>query len=188
MEWNRSNTIGLAKASCACCGGQGLRPVHKHRQAPCNCVFRAVFRACFNRFRECVAKGEATSTVTLEACRGRDGRRTYSRKREEYMADFCLVSKRLLDEQEHRVFRFHFLLGADWKLCCRQLKMDRGSFFHMVYRIEQKLGRGFAEIQPYPLYPVSEYFGGGLIHRPPVGAVDAARVHMLVPLRLPLSA
>jgi hypothetical protein len=75
------------------------------------------------------------------------------------------VSKRLLDEAEHRVFRFHFLMGADWKLCCRQLKTDRGNFFHMVYRIEQKLGRGFSELRPYPLYPVSSYFGGWLVRR-----------------------
>jgi hypothetical protein len=33
-----------------------------------------------------------------------------------------------------------------WKLCCRQLGTDRGNFFHAVYRIEQKLGRVFAEL------------------------------------------
>jgi len=78
------------------------------------------------------------------------------------MADFCLVAKRTLDRDEHRVFRFHFLLGADWKLCCRQLPMDRGTFFHCVYRIEKKLGRIFAELKPYPLYPVADYFAGSI--------------------------
>lgn len=76
------------------------------------------------------------------------------------MADFCLVSRRVLNDNEHRVFRYHFLLGADWNLCCRQLKMDRGNFFHTVYRIEQRLGRAFAELRPYALYPLDEYFGG----------------------------
>jgi hypothetical protein len=76
------------------------------------------------------------------------------------MADFCLISKRELAEADHAVFRYHFLLGADWRLCCRQLKMDRGNFFHAVYRIQQTLGRLFAELQPYSLYPVNEYFGG----------------------------
>ena len=76
------------------------------------------------------------------------------------MADFCLVSRRSLDPSEHQVFRFHFLLGADWRLCCRQLKIDRGNFFHIVYRIEQKLGHVFAELEPYPLYPLNEYFAG----------------------------
>ncbi len=160
MLWNRSNTIGLAKTSCTACEGLGLRLHRRGKQAPCNCVFRAVFRACFNRFRDCVANGAHAGTVSLEFCRGRDGRRMYGRKREEYMADFCLVSRRVLDEADYRIFRFHFLLGADWRLCCRRLNMDRGLFFHAVYRIEQKLGRAFAELEPYALYPLDEYFSG----------------------------
>jgi hypothetical protein len=76
------------------------------------------------------------------------------------MADFCLVSRRVLDDFDHKVFRYHYLLGADWKLCCRQLRIDRGTFFHTIYRIEQQLGRTFAELKPYPLYPLDEYFGG----------------------------
>jgi hypothetical protein len=91
---------------------------------------------------------------------GRDSRGTWGRKHEEYMADFCLVSRRVLSVLEHRIFKYHFLLGADWKLCCRQLKMDRGSFFHAVYRIQQKLGRRFRELEPYSLYPTNEYFHG----------------------------
>ena len=150
MQWNRSNTIGIAKNSCTYCSGNGTRLVRNGKEVPCNCVFRAIFRACYNRFRDCVAKGTHTSTVTLELCYGREGRRTYSRKREEFIADFSLVSRRELDEFESKIFRFHFLLGADWKLCCRQMRIDRGTFFHTIYRIEQKLGRTFAELRPYP--------------------------------------
>jgi hypothetical protein len=40
--------------------------------------------------------------------------------------------------------------------------MDRGNFFHSVYRIQQKLGRVFRELQPYALYPLDEYFGGSV--------------------------
>src|SRR5262249_4290278 len=65
-----------------------------------------------------------------------------------------------LDDFEHRLFRYHFLLGADWKLCTRKLRIDRGNFFHAVYRIEQKLGRVFRELEPYPLFPIDEYFNG----------------------------
>lgn len=187
MNWNRSTTIGLAKASCAFCGGHGIRPTRWTSEAPCRCVFRAVFRACYNRFRECAAHAEHTSTVSLEHCNGRDGRRTYSRKHEEYVADFCLVSRRLLDDFEHRIFRFHFLLGADWRLCCRQMGIDRGTFFHAVYDIEQKLGQAFAELEPYPLYPLADYFGS-VIQRsrelapppdPPRRKAPALRIPML---------
>ena len=100
------------------------------------------------------------SKVTLTFCAGKDRRLTWVRRDEDYVADFCLVSRRTLDAFEHKVFRFHFLLGADWKLCCRQMRIDRGTFFHTVYRIQQKLGRIFRELEPYSLYPLDEYFGG----------------------------
>src|SRR5581483_7232041 len=149
MKWDRTDTIGLAQLSCSSCHGYGLRLVRKGKEVPCRCVFRAAFRACYNRFRDCVAATGHIGTVSLERCNGRDGRRVYSRKREEYMADFCLVSRRVLDELEYQIFRFHFLLGADWKLFCRRLGMSRGLFFHAVYRIEEKLGRTFAELEPF---------------------------------------
>ena len=91
---------------------------------------------------------------------GRQRPNTWGRKDEEFIADFSLVARRALSEDEYRLFRYHFLLGADWKLCTRKLGMDRGNFFHSVYRIEQKLGRLFRELQPYPLFPLDDYFHG----------------------------
>jgi hypothetical protein len=160
MHWDRSNVLGLAKASCNFCHGYGLLPVLRGEESPCNCVFRAIFRACHRRFRECVALGAHTNPVTWERCGGPSGYRAYSRKREEYMADFCLVSQRTLEDNEKLVFRNRLLLGADWKICCRQLGIDRGTYFHLVYSIENRLGRVFAELAPYALYPVAEYFSG----------------------------
>jgi hypothetical protein len=61
---------------------------------------------------------------------------------------------------EHDIFRFHYLLGAEWKLCCWRLQLDRGTFFHELYKIEQKLGRVFRELEPHGLFPLDEYFGG----------------------------
>ncbi len=185
MQWTRSNTIGIAKNQCTYCSGNGTRLVRNGKEVPCNCVFRGIFRACLNRFRTCASKGLHTSTVTLELCHGREGRRTYSRKREEYMADFCLVSRRALDDFEHKLFRFHFLLGADWKLCCRQMGIDRGTFFHTVYRIEQILGRTFAELRPYPLFPLDEYFTGMARYEDqPSAEVRDVRRRLSFPLRL----
>lgn len=84
----------------------------------------------------------------------------YGRKEEEYAADFILVTRRSLTSDEYRIFNYRYLLGADWRLCTRKLKTDRGSFFHTVYRIEEKLGRIFRELQPYALHPIDEYFYG----------------------------
>ena len=160
MQWNRSNSLGLANPRCTTCHGQGLRLIRGAMEVPCKCTLRAIFRACLNRFRECAALSEHTGGVSLEVCRGKEGRRSYSRKREDYMCDFVLISRRVLSDFEHKIFRYHYLLGADWRLCCRQLKISRGDFFHAVYEIEQKLGRIFAELRPYSLYPLDEYFGG----------------------------
>ena len=161
FDWNRTEILALAKESCTQCQGYGLRrSSRKGPASPCNCVLRGIFRACYARFRQCVAKQQHVSTVRLEQIGGKDRRIIWGRKDEEYVADFCLVSRRVLDEEEHRIFKFHYLLGADWKLCCRRLNMDRGTFFHHVYRIQQKLGKVFRELEPYALYPLDEYFGG----------------------------
>jgi hypothetical protein len=100
------------------------------------------------------------SQVSLEAIPGKKYKAVYSRKDEEYVADFTLVSRRVLSDSDHQIFRFHFLLGADWKLCCARLGMDRGTFYHQVYRIQERLGRVFAELEPYALFPLDEYFAG----------------------------
>lgn len=76
------------------------------------------------------------------------------------MADFIALAKRTLDEEEHKIFRFHYLLGANWRICCERMKLDKGDFFHTVYRIEQKIGRALRETRPYPLYPIDEYYFG----------------------------
>ena len=161
FDWSQTEILALAKESCTQCQGYGLRrSSRKGPASPCNCVLRGIFKACYARFRHCIVKQQHVSTVRLEQVGGKDRRMTWGRKDEEYVADFCLVSRRVLDEEEYRIFKFHYLLGADWKLCCRRLNMDRGNFFHSVYRIQQKLGKVFRELEPYALYPLDEYFGG----------------------------
>ena len=69
------------------------------------------------------------SKIKLEYIPGRDRNFSWGRKDEEYMADFILVSRRTLDELEYRIFSSHFLLGADWNLCCRRLNIGSRHFF-----------------------------------------------------------
>ena len=101
------------------------------------------------------------------------------------MADFCLVARRVLDDDDHRLFRYYFLLGADWQLCARRINMDRGNFFHAIYRVERLLGRAFSELQPYALYPLDEYFGG-TVRRGPARAHDAVEQRQHPRLEVPL--
>ena len=160
MEWTRSETLALAMHNCTQCHGCGLRLRSTGGWTPCNCVLRAMFRICYDRFKRCTEQERHLSHVSVEPPSGSRRPMSFGRKDEEYMADFCLVSRRNLTDAEHRLFRYHFLLGADWTLCARKLNMSRGNFFHAVYRIEQKLGRVFRELQPYPLFPLDDYFNG----------------------------
>ncbi len=53
-----------------------------------------------------------------------------------------------------------------------KLNTDRGSFFHELYRIEQKLGKVFRELEPHALFPVDEYFNGSpKSEKPPVAVI-----------------
>lgn len=133
--------------------------------------------------------GTQTGSVAWEFCGGQDGYRMYSRKREEFIADFCLISQRALDDFEYKLLRYHYVLGGDWKLCCQHFKMDRGTYFHSIYRIENRLGRVFAEVRPYPLYPVSEYFAGTVRKEGRKGpATELSYPGCEKPANLPLSA
>lgn len=154
--WSRSETLCLANEQCSLCHGIGLR-LGRAALSPCNCVLRAIFRICYNRYREIAEKEKYLSRPTLEVS-SQKRRTLWGRRDEEYLADFYLVSKRNLTAPEWDLFRFYFLLDVDWKLCAEKLKLDRGNFFHAVYRIEQRLGRIFRDLEPFPLFPLDEYF------------------------------
>jgi hypothetical protein len=167
----RGECLALAKQGCVSCLGLGIKVGRAGQVDACKCVLRAIFRACFARFRQCASKEKYLSRVSMESNAGRQRKSAWGYRNEEYMADFCLLAERTLGSGSlaMKVFRYHMLLGADWKLCCRKLKLDRGNFFHEVYRIEEALGRAFRDTQPYGLFPVDEYFGGA--SRPcPAGA------------------
>jgi hypothetical protein len=173
MEWNQSNAIGLAKSSCTCCQGLGLRPVRK-TDAPCGCVLRAIFRACYNRFRECAEK--SINNISLDFYQGGYSHRAYSRKKEEYAADFCLIGRRSLEGEEYNLFRYFYLLRADHRMCQRRLNMDATRFHRTLRNIQEKLGRAFADQQPYGIYPLDEYFHqvnrASVTPRRPVGSAS----------------
>jgi hypothetical protein len=159
MKWIPSELYLLALRDCQQCSGTGIRREKRGEPVPCGCSLRGVFRTCYLRFRDCVMRSKCRTQVSFERNpRGQSGRGAWCRKEEEYIADFELVSRRTLDAFHHRLFRYHFVLGADWGLCCRRMRIDRGTFFHSIYRIEEKLGKAFYETEPYALYPPNDYF------------------------------
>ena len=156
MKWTRSNTLALASQQCTLCQGMGLR--EGRFTNPCDCVLRSIFRTCHDRFMLYATAEKHMSKVSLEIHSGPNRRGTWGHKEEEYMTDFINLARRTLTVDDFRIFRYRFLLGADWRLCVRKIGMERGRLFHAVYRIQQELGRVFAEVEPFPMFPLSEYF------------------------------
>ncbi len=162
--WTERDCVALAQVTCNRCFGLGCYPAAlPGRLKVCCCVLRAVFRACYAKWREIadnpVATGPASSSGQRIG-RGRTGRHAWNwaRPREEFRADFELIARRTLDARHFDVFRLHFVEGLDWKACCVRLHMDRGNFFHSVYRVEERLGKAYREAAPYALFPLYEYF------------------------------
>ena len=184
MVWNRSNTIALATRKCTTCLGAGLVMSRTGSDTACECVLRSVFLMCYHRFRDCVEKEKYMSKVSLEIHSGPNRRGTWGRKDEEYMADFLQLAQNNLTEEEFKIFRYKFLLGADWRLCQRKFGMDRGLFFYAVYRIEAKLGKAMAELQPYALYPVRDYFQSAPLKQ--VAKAFPRRDEKVTPIRPPV--
>ena len=110
MEWNRSETLGLASVQCTTCHGLGLRMGKGDSEVPCSCVLRSIFRACFRRFRTCVEKEKHLSQCTFQFTGGRERSMSWGRKDEEFVADFLLMVRRLLSDDEYRIFKFRYLL------------------------------------------------------------------------------
>lgn len=182
----RSELIAMALVTCATCKGTGLT---LESGQVCKCVDRAVFRACLARYRYCALGVHVIAPVSVERAGGSPhGRTSYGRKHDEFMADFYLVAKRTLADSpvDWAVFRFHFLQGADWRLCTRRLNINRGTFFHAVYRVEERLGRVFHELKPYALFPLDEYFCGTARGARTTALLAQERQHA-IPLRPPLA-
>ena len=196
MIFNRSNCLAIARTGCVDCNGLGIRNVttvlngsKELTDVPCWCALRSVFRACYARFRYCVARQDHISTVSIETWCAHQGPRAFARRNEDFMADFTLIAKKTLTPAEHKAFRMHYLLGADWSLCCRYMGLTRGNYFHLVYHVEEKLGRAFASVQPYALYPTSDYFGFGSVRQGPFmpRPLEVVKKILRPPLRVELS-
>lgn len=152
--WRHELVFGLSDVRCTRCYGSGVVP----SGAPCGCVTRKIFRICAGRYLEC----------RLSACHGlesmwqlwieRQGERWKS-KALEYCLDFDLIARRSLSVKDRRILYEHLLGEEEGPRLAAKMGMTRGYFFHQVYRIMQTLGKAFAECRPYPLYPLSAYFG-----------------------------
>lgn len=158
------DVLGSALANsaqhCTKCHGTGRIRSGRNGVRPCACGLRGIFRKSLGHYRYASEVGPwQPRSVTLR--RTASGRPVWSNINAEYCADFELIARRNLDTWHYAVFRVHFLEGADWKESLARLSrlarrmgarwpLDRGNFFHAVYRIEARLGILYAELGLYP--------------------------------------
>lgn len=165
--------LALADQRCTRCFGlgQGARTV-------CKCVYRAIFDVCLRRFKhasESIPRPSRShhheadpirrnSGSKVSASAGPPRLRRFGYPNAEFSADFLLIAKRALGEDTvgYRLFVAHFVERGTWRECGARLGMDRGSFFHEVYRVKERLGRAFRGCEPHALYPLDEYFCGSV--------------------------
>jgi predicted DNA-binding protein (UPF0251 family) len=124
------------------------------------CEYQSIFRACLDRFRSC-SNGAVMGTVNWAFVSGSGGRRCYGRKREEFKADFVIVARRALDVTQYEAFKLYFIEGLGCRACSLRMQVETAVFYRLVYRIERILGKAYAEVKPYALYPLAGYFGAG---------------------------
>lgn len=171
--WRRGDCVTLAHYHCARCHGSGVKRtvLLSKRDRVCACVYRRVFRECAVRYED-----NAARQMNLGACSTWNGR-FYERKCEDFRADFVSVCRTALKrhatkqmsnvDAPMKVFEVYLLAGLDvdlgaemtWRPACRKLKIDKGTFFHALYRAMEICGRALREAEPFALHPCDAYFG-----------------------------
>ena len=189
----RGIALGNARRGCAQCHGLGTYQ-GRTEAVLCGCALRSAFRGALGRYRYAQAVGLWLYRASrAEVCR-RMGF-NFGNKDAEFCADFVLIARRLLNDFEFQVFRLHFLCEMEWRDClpllARWVRMaraagvdgfphvDRGNFFHAVYRIENSLGRAYLEMKPYAVYPTGDYYRGHFVDREQIAKPTSMQLQVM---------
>ena len=157
----------LAVAGCPACHGTG-----EHWNALCACVLRGVFEDCYRRFRICARASGFERRVSFPMVPGRDRRRTWERRTENYLCDFALAARRVLGQETRRgrIFRWRYLCGATVEMVLERINhearlhrserpMSRRAMYELLAKMEARLGEEYLTLKPHALWPTWKYFG-----------------------------
>lgn len=128
----------------------------------CACVSRRISRICIKRLHH---DGQEIGRSALQILHGGY---SFGYPYAEYSADVLLTVRRVLRGNERRVFQRHAIDGADWRVVCREVGIDRGAMFHHLYRAEAKFGRECARLALFPFedYLSAHYLATDQVARP----------------------
>ncbi len=165
----------LGVAGCPGCHGTGER-----LNGLCGCVLRGVFKDCYRRFRSCARATGFERRVSFPMVPGRDRRRTWERRTENYLCDFALTARRVLGQEttRGRIFRWRYLCGATVDMVLERINdeprlhrgerpfgqpqgkpMSRRALYEMLAKMEARLGEEYLTLKPHALWPTWKYFG-----------------------------
>ena len=161
--WTRGMLLSLSVQSCTACYGLGAVQI-RHRadreSRVCDCVLRGVFRSVLDQYLYRLRlRDDGLSQPSRYCWWPRRGlRQIWSRRGEEFTADFDLLARRTLRPFESRVLKLYYVQGKQWREGCRVMGSNRGLFYHSAYGLASQMGRVFYETEPYGLFPVGDYF------------------------------
>jgi hypothetical protein len=88
----------------------------------------------------------------------------------DYLGDVVITANRILGKKERVLFQLHSIERHPWRVCLSLFPrvwyhyfgkkadlLDKGLFFHSVYRYKNAIGK---ELLALGIYPFSEYFTG----------------------------
>lgn len=157
----------IAKMDCAICKGAG-QYFSRGGVAWCLCVWRYIFRECLRKKQEW-AYNQDYHFLTVNRHNGPAN----ECPRLEFSADMDSLARRCFaaNPKSLRLYREYHLQDSGWKSVARLLKLDRGNFFHLVYKVEAALGKMYFENE---LFPIDKYTGVKL-WKGDCGSTGAAR-------------
>ena len=114
-----------------------------NEETVCKCVFRAVFRACYDRFIECSLLRDR-GFAHVDGTRGTHATaRQLGLKNEEYAADFLLIAKKIAHREEHHIFRYSICWAPTGVSAAANSATWTRVFSTIFATIQHKLGKSF---------------------------------------------
>jgi len=115
---------------------------------PCGCVLREAFRSVWAKRAELLEAGPWMAVNANWAW-------SFSRRREEFLADAEMVARRALPGTARELFEMRAMKGLHWMGCARRMGLGRTEFFRAEGEMQERIGRAFAE---EGLFPAAQYF------------------------------
>lgn len=142
----------LADHHCTQCYGSGICTSEGGwKQHICACVYRAIARRCAHEYMR-------VELIPSPIPRRRMGV-VYDMPRHEWAADFWSLLHATLMHPHLEIWISTRLFQMRSEVIQERLRLDKASIFHKLYQADRDIGKAVVWLQPYPLWPPSQYRG-----------------------------